>query len=78
MRGPAGAHDGTGDERCSDRGRQQPEREDGHVVPHLQVGAVVGVERGEHDDVGGAHAGDVPGVAGPVAAAVLALRATVT
>src|SRR5262249_58009772 len=36
-----------------------------------QVGAVVDVERGEHDEVGGAHARDVPGVAGPVAAAVL-------
>jgi hypothetical protein len=35
------------------------------------VGAVVDVERGEHDDVGGAHAGDVYGIAGAVPPAVL-------
>src|SRR5262249_43311995 len=32
------------------------------------MGAVVDVERGEHGDIGGAHAGDMPGGAGAGAA----------
>jgi arsenate reductase len=58
------------DDRNADQARQEPERQARQPVPQRQVWAVVDVERGEHREVGHAHAGDVGGVAGTVLAPV--------
>ena len=50
---------GMDDQRYSDSGRQQPECNLRKLLPQWQVLAVVHIERGKQDDVGGTHAGEM-------------------